>query len=152
MIFHGRQNFNAQPWAPPGCRAIALEHPYPLYHGNHDKTIQSTLVKQKITKNVTASTMYVMDTKKNWICKGVTFLYHSKDPTIGEHYLYSWFFFEMIKLNKGKARETSKYLKALEQLHGLPHLMHWMHQPHHTCPPAQALPRQEHKIISNKPD
>ncbi len=65
--------------------------------------------------------MYIVDTKKYQICKCITFL-----PTYCTiHKIQLWDYtiqiadellIKIIKLNKGKAKEQSKHLQALEQL------------------------------------
>lgn len=72
QIFYEQHNFNAQPRAPPGCKANIHEHTLsPTSWGLRGYNLWYTGLAKDYCQYYH---MYIIDTTKLYICKGVTFL------------------------------------------------------------------------------
>ncbi len=112
-ILQLKYNFNPCPWAPPGWKAIVHEQPQSCISWGPRGTDAWYTGLEK--DHYHCYQIYIMDTKKYCVCKGVTFL--PKFCTIPK--IQPWDYttqiveellIAIIKLNKGKTEEPSKKL------------------------------------------
>lgn len=118
-MLHGNHNFNAQPWKPPGCKAIVQEHLQSCISWGPRGTDKWYIGSAK--DHHQCYCMYIIDIKKYQLWKGVTFQtkfcyipkVQPRDYTVqvAEERLT-----EFVKLNNGKAQEPLKHLQAFSTM------------------------------------